>query len=148
MIIDNFVNFERYLNLNPNFKYVVEYLNDNDLVNLELGEYEIKSRDVFIIIAEDNEQTQNKKIIEAHKKYIDIQFPLNGELKIIWKSLNDCKILNEKYDENRDVMFFEDQPDFEINLSINKFCILFPEDAHFATPPSSYFKKAIIKVKV
>lgn len=148
MIIDSFENFNTYLNLNPNFKYALDYVNNNQLEGFELGEYEILGKDVFIIIAEDNEFSQNKNIIEAHRKYIDIQFPLIGELKIVWKSLFDCKLINTDYDKSKDAMFFDDNPDFEINLIKNKFCILFPNDAHFATPPSNYLKKAIIKVKV
>ncbi len=101
-----------------------------------------------MIIAEDNNLSANKDIIEAHRNYIDIQFPLIGELGITWKALEDCTKINTAYNEEKDFIFFNDKPDFEINLKKGKFAILFPDDAHFAQQPTTYIKKAIVKKKV
>lgn len=148
MIIDKLKNASKYYYLNPLFQKVFEFINTNNLSKFEVGEYEIVGRDAFIIIAEDNEFSEKKNIIEAHRKYIDIQFALSGEFGITWKALQDCKHIHTDYNSEKDYIFYEDKPDFEILLKVGNFAILFPEDAHFAQPPTKYLKKAIIKVRV
>ena len=148
MIIDKLNNSYKYYNLNPLFQRVFEFIEINNLSTFEVGEYEIAGRDAFIIIAEDNEFSEKKNIIEAHRKYIDIQFALSGEFGITWKALQDCKHIHTDYNSEKDYIFYNDKPDFKILLRVGKFAILFPDDAHFAQPPTKYLKKAIIKVRV
>lgn len=152
MIIDNFSNFDKYLNLNPNFQKAIEFVNNNNLIAFENGKYIIEEQNSilksYIVIAEDDKNIDRPNVLEAHKKYIDIQFPLIGELKLIWKNISDCQKINTNYDEENDLIFFDDVPDFDITLKNNNFAILFPEDAHYAIHPDSFNKKAIIKVLI
>lgn len=152
MIIDNFSNFEKYLYLNPNFQKAIEFVNNNDLIAFENGKYIIDEQNSvvksFLVIAEDNSDIERPTVLEAHRKYIDIQFPIIGELKLVWKHINDCKQINTNYDAENDLIFFDDIPDFDITLKKNNFAILFPEDAHYAIHPDTYIKKAILKILV
>lgn len=152
MIIDNFNNFDKYLTLNPNFQKAIEFVSNNSLMSFENGKYIIEEQNSivksYIVIAEDDKNIDRPDVLEAHRKYIDIQFPLNGDLKLVWKNIIECQKINMNYDDENDLIFFDDLPDFEFLIKNNNFVILFPEDAHYATTPEKYIKKAIIKVFV
>jgi len=152
MIIDNFNNFDKYLNLNPNFQKAIEFVNNNNLIAFENGKYIIEEQNsivkLYIVIAEDNKNIDRPTVLEAHKKYIDIQFPLIGELKLVWKNIIDCQKINTNYDKENDLIFFDDNSDFDVTLKNNNFAMLFPQDAHYAIHPEIYIKKAIIKVLI
>lgn len=148
MIIDRLDRADKYYLMNPFFQKAFEFIKNNDLLSFEIGTYEIDGENSYIIIAEDNSESIVPDILETHSKYIDIQLPLINSFPIKWKALEDCKLINEPYNEDRDVAFFNDKADFEFLLYASNFAILFPEDAHFAQAPTSYLKKAIVKVKV
>lgn len=148
MIIDKIKTAEKYFYLNSFFQSVFQFICSNNLKDFEVGEYEIIGRDAFVIIAEVNEFSEKKNIIEAHRKHIDIQIPLIGEFGITWKAIEDCNDIHIEYLAEKDYLFYNDLADFEILLKEGNFVILFPEDAHYAQPPKSYLKKAIVKVKV
>lgn len=148
MIIDKLNRAEKYYFLNDNFKKAFEFILNNDLKSFEPGKYVIDGENSFVILAEDSPNPEFINMLEAHRKYIDIQIPLVGSFGVTWKALEDCNNILQEYNEEKDATFFSDKPDFEIFLNENSFVILFPDDAHFAQPPTEYLKKAIVKVRV
>ena len=152
MIIDSFNNFDKYSILNPNFEKAIEFVKNNNFIAFENGKYIIEEQNSivksYIVIAEDDKNVERPNVLEAHRKYIDIQFPISGDLKLVWKNIKDCQKINTNYDFESDLIFFDDIPDFEFTIKNNNFAIIFPQDAHFAIHPDNFIKKAIVKVLV
>jgi YhcH/YjgK/YiaL family protein len=148
MIISSLENFSRYFGLNPLFEDVSGYFFSNDLKEFAPGEYEIKGRDLYLIIATGKHDKSYKPKLEVHRKYIDIQVALEGDFSIAWRSLDSCKEKAEPYDSEKDYELFSDSPDFTCKMFPGSICILFPEDAHAALTPDNYIKKAIFKVAI
>lgn len=126
MIIDDIKNIENY-NIVP--AKVVDFLK-NLTIETPVGHYEIDEK-IYVNIDVYNTKSIADCRFEAHKKYIDIQMLLQGQEEIDILSA-DTLIVSEKYDENRDVMFFENSdkiPD-KIQLEPFKFAYILPSEAH------------------
>ena len=87
--------------------------------------------------------------LEAHRRYIDIQFTINGHEEIGWKPLGDWSAATAvAFDAARDVTFFSDRPDSWLSLPAGHFAIFFPDDAHAPLAGRGSLKKAIVKIAI
>ncbi len=75
-------------------------------------------------------RTRAEAKLECHRRYIDIQYVLEGVDEMGWKSLPDCRKPAGDYNAALDIRFFDDQPAAWIATPPDHFCIFFPEDAH------------------
>ena len=87
-------------------------------------------------------------LLEAHKKYIDIQLVLAGTDEMGWKSRSSCKQPSGEYDQETDVQIFADEPDAWLSVRRGAFAIFFPEDAHMPLISSGRLHKVVAKVAV
>jgi biofilm protein TabA len=95
--------------------------------------------------------TQAPKM-EAHRKYIDLQFIVSGEEVIGWAPL-DRMALTQPYDETKDACFGTVPPhEFTpVYLRAGQLAVLYPEDGHapkMAAGKPVPVKKIIVKVAV
>lgn len=140
-----------YYNLSKNIRKALEFLENNDLRTFENGKYNIQGEDIYVNIQDYQTKTANQGKWEAHRKYIDIQFIIEGAEKIGVGEIQNYST-TEAYDEDKDVEFFSAniQTDF-IALQKNEFIILYPHDVHMPQicyDKSSYVKKAVVKVRI
>ena len=99
MIFDDFKNFDLYeigpiiknfiLNIDPNISTGRHIISDNAYINID----EYKTRD------------DSEIKLEAHRKYIDIQFLIQGEEKVYITDRNNLKV-NVEYNDEKDIEFF------------------------------------------
>ncbi len=85
---------------------------------------------------------------EGHRKYIDLQYVVEGFETIRSGCLLDCRPQGE-YDEKNDVQFFTSGFFTPIALKAEMVCILYPEDIHapgLILDNSGIVKKSVIKV--
>ena len=148
MIIDKLCRAERYYYLNENLQKAFEFVINNDLNAFEPGSYEIDGKNSYIIIAKDQPGAEAPNKLEAHRRYIDVQMAIEGSFGLAWKALEECNNVISEYELDMDVAFFSDNADFEVLLNPGKFAILMPEDSHFAQPPKTDIKKAVLKILV
>ncbi|MBQ8657764.1 MAG: YhcH/YjgK/YiaL family protein [Clostridia bacterium] len=88
-------------------------------------------------------------IMEAHDKYIDAQFIIDGEEKILFGSRENMPVYKE-YNPEKDVLFYSVTPYDEVTYKTGETIVLPPEDAHqpgccVAEPKT--IKKAVVKIK-
>jgi biofilm protein TabA len=86
--------------------------------------------------------------LEAHRRYIDIQFTIEGNEEIGWKPLATCVQPAAAFDESKDVGFYTDRPESWVWLPPGHFAIFFPEDAHAPLAGRGAIRKAIVKIAV
>ena len=97
------------------------------------------------------EETAADAVLEAHRRYADIQMALIGSERI---AVYPTGALSEKtpYDVERDVNFFEYVEPAKLQLSMfpSTFALLLPQDAHMpqlrAGQPGAVVKKVVVKV--
>ena len=85
---------------------------------------------------------------ECHNKNIDIQLCISGNETIGWKPREKCASPNGEYNDEKDVLFFNDAPDMFFQLTDGQFAIFFPEDVHAPMIGDAEIKKLVIKVKI
>jgi YhcH/YjgK/YiaL family protein len=151
MVIDKLENAYLYAGLSAKIEKGLGVLKDKKLSTKKDGRYDINGDNLYYIIQRYTTKPIEEGRLEAHKKYIDIQFVTSGE-EVIGHSFPGQLDIQEPYDEAKDVVFYK-VPD-EINtvkLSKGMFCILFPQDGH--TPgcqlngPSNVVK-VVVKLKI
>ncbi len=137
----------KYVNLHPHFELAFNEI--KRIANQEwIEETSIIIDDELFIITSDNSPKGTDAKLEFHRKYIDIQFVLEGEDSIGWKNLENCSESLKEYNEEKDFGLFDDNATSVVVLPSNNFAIFFPEDAHAPLAGNQVCKKIIAKVRV
>ncbi|WNM17741.1 YhcH/YjgK/YiaL family protein [Flavobacterium capsici] len=149
MIVDTLNNGLKYSSLHPLFATAFEYLQDKDLNSLEDGKHDI-AEGLKLIVSNGNGKTAETSLekFECHDQNIDIQICVNGLETIGWKPREKCNIPNGEYNDEKDVRFFNDEPDMFFQLTNNQFVIFYPEDVHAPMIGDGAIKKLVFKVKI
>lgn len=148
MVIDKIGNSELYKCLHPRFAKAFEYIHNTDFSQLIDGKYQIEQDDIFALVQEYNTKDSKNAKLEAHKKYIDIQYIDSGaELIGVAPFNNETPVVDEP---EKDIAFYEGEASF-IKLEAGMFAIFFPTDLHMPSIKSNQpakVKKVVIKVSV
>ena len=147
MIIDTIENLGKYVELNPLFADVVEFLKNNDLQTIEEGKHFIKDKDLFVNIQVAKGKTQDAAVLETHIEMIDIQIPITCEETFGYTPL--CDLPDFEYNAEKDITKYGDtKAQTYVTVKPGQFVIFFPQDGHapcIINQPE--IKKAIFKVK-
>jgi len=148
IIINKLQHAERYFNMHPAFEKAFAFLRQDGLAELPADRYEIDGDRLFCMISKGPGRSRAEAKLEAHRKYIDIQYVIAGTDEMGWKPTADCKVIDTEYDEDKDIMFFKDQPDSWTPVPAGSFVIFFPQDAHAPLVSSGEIHKVVLKIAV
>ncbi len=148
IIMDRLDQAEKFFNLHPRFKEVFTFLREKNLSELSLGKHEIDGDRLFYIIEKRPGQTKAEAQLEAHRKYIDIQYVVAGTDEMGWKASAECKSIDIPYDENNDIMFYKDEPASWTKVPAGSFTIFFPADSHAPMVSKDEIHKVVFKIAV
>ncbi len=148
MIIDRVENSHLYESLDGKISKAFEFLRKTDFSKMVPGEYEIEGKEVFAIVADYSTKDRNVCELEAHRKYIDVQFMAAGAELVGYAPLSGQKTSVE-YDEDRDLMFFAGEASFT-KFETGMFAIFFPTDLHMPGigDGKNEVRKVVVKVRV
>lgn len=146
MIVDNLENAANYYSLHPLFKTAFEFIGQLDIHNAKPGTVKIDGNLLKASIVETRLKPSEEAKIETHKKFIDIQIPVNKAETFGWKSLSSLSESQGEYNPDSDIEFFNDQPSTFVTLLPGEFIIFSPEDEHAPLIGDGEIKKIIIKV--
>jgi len=142
---------KNYYNLSSKIEEALKYLENHNLKDFTNGKYEILGDDIYVNVQDYQTKPLSEGKWEAHRKYIDIQFMIEGEEKIGVGEIQNFQTSKE-YDEVCDVEFLTtNEPAQFIQMNKNDYLILYPYDVHMPQinfKDSAYVKKAVVKVKV
>ena len=148
MIFDTLKNVDNYKGLGRVYD-ALKFLSETDFSKIELGRYELDGDNIFYMV-QSYDTDPDKTISEAHKKYIDIQYMVEGEEIIGVADISEDKELTEAKEEN-DVWFYDCKTE-PLVLSTGKYMVLYPNDLHcpgVATNGTAMTcRKVVVKVKV
>ncbi|MGX6979546.1 YhcH/YjgK/YiaL family protein [Vagococcus elongatus] len=123
MIIDNVKNIQRYQEMEEIYlmlKTMKDYSGQSELISRQKMTI---NKIVFTA------KSEEKRVFENHKKFIDVHYILSGEEKI---DLADAAVLDEleSYDTSKDIMFLSGNAQVEVILKPGDFLICYPSEAH------------------
>lgn len=148
IIIDKLEHAEDYYDMHPAFEKAFEFLRQDGLAGLAADRYEIDGERLFCMISKGPGRSRAEAKLEAHRKYIDIQYVIAGADEMGWKPTADCKAIDTEYNADDDIMFFNDSPDSWTEVPAGSFVIFFPQDAHAPLVGSGQIHKAVLKIAV
>ncbi len=146
IITDSLEHAEDYYHLHRAFEIAFAFLRENALAELPTGRHEIDGDNLFCIIGKDPGRTRAEAKLEAHRKYIDIQYVMAGTDEMGVRPAADCELVDTDYDAEKDIEFFKDEPESWTKVRAGSFIIFFPEDAHAPLVGSGEIHKAVLKI--
>ena len=148
IIIDKLQNAENYYDMHPAFEKAFAFLRQENLTDLPPDRYEIDDNRLFCMISKGPGRTRSEAKLEAHRKYIDIQYIIAGSEEMGFKPTAHCKSIDTAYDADKDIMFFNDTPDSWTPVPVDSFVIFFPQHAHAPLIGTGNIHKAVLKIAV
>jgi YhcH/YjgK/YiaL family protein len=149
MIVDHIANAAKYFSLHPLFEKAFAFINSTDFNEMPDGKTQVEEG-LLAILSNGNGKTKEDSLkkFECHNRNIDIQLCLSGNETIGWKPRNFCTNPNGDFNEEKDVQFYNDNPDMFFQLTDGQFAIFFPEDVHAPMIGDAMIKKLVMKVKI
>ena len=148
MIIDSLQNAEKYFCLHPRFAKAFAWIRTIDLGTIEPGKYPVEGTDIHASVSEKEGVHKTAAKFECHDKYIDIQVCPSGSECLGWKPRELCHDIKERYNEEKDVTFFNDLPGTYFHMHEGEFAIFYPEDVHAPMIGDGMIRKLVIKVRL
>lgn len=148
MIIDRINNASLYYTIHPKFKEAFEYIASIDTASIPAGRYEIDGAAMYVLVQEYNTKLKEAGKWEAHRRYIDLQYVVQGEESMGYANIHHLQ--QGEYDASKDFLPLFGEGD-EVRLKSGCFVLLFPEDAHMpsmAVGESAPAKKVVLKIAV
>ncbi len=125
----------------------VEFLK-NTTTDTKNGRYDF-SPDCFIKVMDCDTKDDLTAPMEAHDTFVDVQYVITGEEKIIYTNREGLKV-STPYNAEKDVIFFESACGETVCTKAGEAAVLFPDEAHLpgrAVNAPMTIKKAVMKVR-
>ncbi len=148
MILGTLENGSRYFGVHVGFRKAFEFLSHTDPGGLSTGRTEIDGDRVFALVTKGPGRSRREARLEVHARYIDIQYVVSGIDMMGWKPVSACKRPAGPFDTEKDVGFFDDDPEAWIAVHPGSFAVCFPEDAHLPRVSAGEIHKIVVKVAV
>ena len=108
----------------------LEFLRNQDFTNMQDGRYVVEG-ECYASLQRYETRPLAACRPEAHRKYVDIQYMVEGEEYVGWCPFSPDLSVAEDYNEAQDVAFYDALvPDSNILLQPVWFAVLYPEDVH------------------
>jgi YhcH/YjgK/YiaL family protein len=151
MILDTIDNTRLYVGLHARFAKAFEVLTDKTLSQKQDGKYAVDGEKIYYTLQRYTTKPLSEGKLEAHRKYIDIQFLLAGVEILGYAPLKGLTTA-EKYNPQKDIAFFNTPKEItKVKLEPGLFCILFPDDTHLPCrqlADTTDVRKVVIKIQI
>jgi YhcH/YjgK/YiaL family protein len=149
MVIDTLVNSARYESLHPRFKAAFAFLRRPDIDAVALGRTDVDGSALFALVQTYETKPIQEGKLESHKKYVDIQYILEGEEFMGYAPLG-TQPVSKPFDPEKDIGFYDGEAWFT-RFRKGMFAIFFPQDAHLPgrhTDKATHVKKIVLKIEL
>ncbi len=149
MVIAHLNDSERYASLHPLFKQLFDYVKSHDLSQVPAERITLDGERLFINVADPTLKDPENQVLEVHRRYIDVHFPLTGEETIGWSPMSvlTTKSVNP-FNEEDDYAIYAEQAQSYHTIHPGEFAIVWPEDAHAPIIGKGTLRKLIAKVLI
>jgi uncharacterized protein, YhcH/YjgK/YiaL family len=144
MIIDNIENIKNYGVLSDDYvEKILSFIKRVGLEGLKDGKYPLDGDSLFGLVQSYLTREKDTCKMEAHKKYIDLQYIVDGS-EMMYCDFTDALTEFEPFKDESDIGFYESKEEkVSILLEKGMFVFLLPSDAHM--PCCSVHKKSQVK---
>lgn len=128
----------------------LQYLQETDFMQMEAGSYEIEGKQLFAQVIDTTTGKLEERFPEIHRKYIDVQFLVQGSEAIGFVTDNGQNEIKEDALAERDVLFYHNvENENFIEMLPGSFAVFYPNDVHRPNcnvQEETAIRKVIVKV--
>jgi YhcH/YjgK/YiaL family protein len=128
MVVDRIENASSYYALGARFEKALRWLAATHVRSLPVGKVEIDGADVVASVNEIDPKTTDGAKWEAHRRYADIQYLIEGDERIGYTHVSRASSLS--YDERKDFDHLAVTDGMYVRMVPGAFAVLLPQDAH------------------
>ena len=147
MILDTLDKIAEYEYISPLMNKAIDFIKNTDFSTLEPGRITLQGDDLFVNVNIQEAQTREQSVIEAHRKYIDIQIPISSDEEMGFISGSFLPPASVPYSSEKDVAFYSGMCDTYLNVRKGMFTIFFPGEGHAPSITENGIRKLIIKMR-
>ena len=149
MILAHIEDSERYFSLHPLFKQLFDYVKTHDLSQVPAERITLDGERLFINVADASLKSPEEQVLEVHRRYIDVHFPLSSNEVMGWSPLQglQSESVNPFNDEDDYAVYAETAQTY-LTIRPGEFAIVWPEDAHAPIIGEGKLRKLIAKVLI
>ena len=129
MILDNITNFLKYARSSESSLLAYDFIMNFKKKELPVGRYELDGDRCYALVQEYETAPESEKDFESHRRYIDLQYIIEGCEEMYWQQTNS---LEEKipYNEEADVAFYSGAVSCRFQVRADEFVVFYPQDGH------------------
>ncbi len=151
MIYDSLTHADLYRNIQPGITQALDYLRQTDFSNVANGKYELDGSKLYAMVMRYPTRADCDAVWESHRKYIDVQYIVQGEERFGYVPLSEAPPVTMSYSDEKDVIFYEPGK-ASLPLKAGQFAVFFPHDIHAPCLTNdgkpSEIAKVVVKVAV
>lgn len=147
MILAHLNDSDRYVSLHPLFKQLFDYVKAHDFTHVPAECIVLDGDRLFINVADVTLKSPEEQVLEVHRRYIDVHFPLSREEIMGWSSLSVLATESmQPFNEGDDFAVYAERAQSYLTIHPGEFAIVWPEDAHAPIIGQGALRKLIAKV--
>lgn len=152
MIFDRIERTSYYRGLSPRIAAALDYCRSTDFAKVAPGRHEIDGPRLSAIVQRYRTKPLSQAVWEAHRKYIDVQYVVDGAERMGYLPLTAGLSVKQPYDPQTDAAFYAAWGDL-LEVHAGCFTVFFPHDVHAPSlvatigEPSEVLK-VVVKVAV
>lgn len=130
----------------------LEFLASEDFSAREPGRIDIDGERIFAILAAETTQSPEKRQWEVHRRYVDVQYLLEGEETIGFaREREGLQVEADALEEEDCLYYLNVSPTADLHLAPGHYAVFFPRDIHCplgAAGDPAPVRKVIVKIAV
>lgn len=130
MIVDTVKNMPLYYKTLPQLETVKNFVDGFAAAEKKTGRYDLDGERLFVNASSYVTSPETDKLLEAHRKYADVQVMISGREYIGWSPLEGLREEKEEFSKGGDIAFYSGAVSTKTLLEENTFVMLLPGDAH------------------
>ena len=147
MILAHLNDSDRYASLHPLFKQLFDYVKVHDFTHVPAERIVLDGDRLFINVADVTLKSPEEQVLEVHRRYIDVHFPLSREEIMGWSSLSVLATESmQPFNEEDDFAVYAERAQSYLTIHPGEFASVWPEDAHAPIIGQGALRKLIAKV--
>lgn len=148
MIIDTIDNLRKYVSVNSYMSELEVMIDAHNYLEWKEGKHPIDGGAFFVNITTAKGRTKEEATLEIHRRYIDVQVPLDKEETYGYTPLRDLPT-DYEFDQQKDIAKFPGlAAQSYVTCKPGMFALFLPEDGHAPCIGEGDIKKAIFKLLV
>lgn len=149
MILAHIEDSERYFSLHPLFKQLFDYVKTHDLSQVPAERITLDGERLFINVADASLKSPEEQVLEVHRRYIDVHFPLSSNEVMGWSPLQGLQTESvNPFNDEDDYAVYAETAQTYLTIRPGEFAIVWPEDAHAPIIGEGKLRKLIAKVLI